>query len=273
MKRRHLALGLGTVLVLGALGAGTASASPPQNYTCASGGTISAGVYKNVTVAGDCTFTGNRVTINGDLIVEPGVILNDHAASKTTVHINGNVYVRQGAVLGLGAYGPPGIKTKTRVNGDIIAMNPLSLYISGVTINGNVTSSGGVATTPGPLDAFRNFPFKDNRVNGNLTIVGWQGGWLGVIRDHVNGNVTVANNSSVLVLTPPGCDPELAPDKPGACTGSAADTDSDSTEVQTNVINGTLACFDNKPAAQVNANDGGLPNRVTGSKLGECANL
>ncbi len=266
MKRIQLMLALSALLVLGVAGSGTALAAPPGPYTC-TGGPIAAGTYRGLVVSGDCFFTGDLVTVNGGLTVEPGAILNDHAFSKTTVSVNGNVFVGAGAVLGLGAYGPPPVSTDTRVNGSITADHPLSLYLSGITVNGNVTSIGGVTPTE-----FRNFPFKDNRVNGSLTIEGWTGGWLGVIRNHVNGNVTVSGNSSVLILTPPGCDPEAAPDA-GGCTGFGPGTDPDSTEVQTNVIHGNLMCYDNNPAAQVNILDGGQPNQVSGRKLGECAQL
>ena len=251
----------GTTIV----GAGTAFAAPAHGYTC-SGGAIPAGTYNGLTVTGTCSFTGDHITVNGALTVAPGAILNDHAASRTTVRVNGNVRVGQGAVLGLGRYGPPGTTSPTVVNGNIRADRPLSLYLGGITVKGSVTSIGGVAPTPGPASAFRNFPFKDDTVNGNLTIEGWQGGWLGVIRAHVGGDVTVSGNSSVIV--PTGCDEET-----GECTGSAPGTDPDSTEVQTNVIGGDLDCEGNTPPAQVNADDGGQPNTVAGLKLGECADL
>jgi hypothetical protein len=270
MRKLTLLLGLTAALALGVFGTTTVSAAPKGPDTCA-GGAIPAGTYRGLSVTGNCWFTGDLVTINGSLTVAPGAILNDHAASPTTVRVNGGVFVGEGAVLGLGAYGPPGISTDTRVNGSIVADKPLSLYLSGITVNGSVTSIGGVAPAfSGALSEFRNFPFKDNRVNGNLTIQDWQGGWLGVIRVQVNGNVTVSGNRSVLVETPDGCSPE-----PGGtpCTGSAAGVDTDSTEVQTNVIHGSLDCYDNTPPAQVNILDGGQLNQVTGQKLGECATL
>jgi hypothetical protein len=41
----------------------------------------------------------------------------------------------------------------------------------------------------------------------------------------------------------------------------------------TNTIGGNLICQNNTPPAQVNPDDGGLPNTVTGNKIGECAGL
>jgi len=269
MIKRKIVFGLSAALVLGVLAAAPVAAAPRGPYVC-TGGSIPAGTYRGLVVTGSCMFGGD-VTINGGLRVEPGASLNDHAASQATVRVNGGVFVGEGAVLGLGAYGPPGIKTATQVNGGVFADNPLSLYLSGITVNGNVTSLGGVDPAfTGDLSEFRNFPFKDNTINGNVTIQGWKGGWIGLIRNQVSGNVTFAENSSMLVETPDGCgfEPGETP-----CSGSAPGTDSDSSEVQTNVIHGNLSCYDNVPPAQVNALDGGQPNQVSGQKRGECAAL
>src|SRR5438874_1438170 len=83
-------------------------------------------------------------------------------------------------------------------------------------------------------------------VNGNLVIHGWTGGWIGVIRVHVGGNLIFDHNRSVIngLVTPP---------VPGV-------VDSDSSEIMTNVVGGNLICIGNTPAAQVNPDDGGQPN-------------
>jgi hypothetical protein len=139
----------------------------------------------------------------------------------------------------------------TVVDGNVVANQPLTLYLGAITVHGNVVSNGGGGGVTG---AFRNFPLKDDVIDGNLIVQGWHGGWLGVIRDHVGGNVIVQNNASVLTEDGPG-------------------VDTDSTEVQTNVVGGNLICHGNTPAAQVNPVDGGLPNVVGGQKVGECAGL
>jgi hypothetical protein len=227
-----------------------ALAGRPDAATC-SGGSIPPGTYSNLTVTGNCFFGGD-VTVNGNLKVADGAILNDHAFSHAVVHVTGNVIVGEGAVLGLGRYGPPPApQTGTVVDGNIVADGPLSLYLSGITVHGNVISNGGGGGVTGE---FRNFPTKDNIVDGNLVVQGWHGGWLGVIRDHVGGNVIVSDNESVLTEEGPG-------------------VDSDSTEVMSNVVGGNLICEGNTPAAQVNPDDGGVPNEVGGVKVGECADL
>ena len=158
------------------------------------------------------------------------------------VAINGDVKVGKGAVLGLGNYGPPGIKTNTIVNGDINANRPLDLYLSGITVHGNVTSNGGGQGT----SQFLNFPTKDDTIDGNLIMNDWQGGWIGALRDTVGGNLVLTNNASLVHQTPVGCD-DNDPNPANHCTGFATGADPDSTEVATNTIAGNLICYGNTP--------------------------
>lgn len=242
MTKLRLLLGLCVLLALGVLGSGALAAAPGAG-TC-SGGSIAAGTYNGLTVTGNCTFAGGTVTIDGNLRVTDGAILNDHAGSTATVHVTGNVLVGKGAVLGLGSYAPNG-PHGTTVDGNIVASQPLSLYLGGMTVHGNVISTGGG-------DPGRNFPIKDDTIDGNLIIQGWSGLWMGVIRGAVGGNVIIANNVAADTSEEPG---------------------NDSTEIMTNQISGNLVCHHNTPAAQVNPNDGGEPNVVGGQKIGECAGL
>jgi hypothetical protein len=237
-------------------GGSSALADKPGSLSC-SGGTsasptaIPAGTYNGLTVTGNCRVVGN-VTVNGNLNVADGAILNDHAVSFGTVHVTGNVTVGNGAVLGLGHYGAPFAQSGSVVDGNVVADAPLTLYLGGLTVHGNVVSNGGGSGAAGP---FRNFPTKDDIIDGNLIVQGWQGGWIGVIRVHVGGNVIVSNNASVVT------------------DDGSAPPDLDSTEVQTNNVGGNLVCQNNTPPAQVNPDDGGQPNTVAGNKIGECATL
>src|SRR5581483_5827900 len=163
-----------------------------------------------------------------------------------TVHINGNAVVGKNAVLGLGKYGPPGIRTDTVVDGNIIGNQPRDLYLSGITVHGNVISNGG---GPGTGE-FLNFPTKDNRVDGNLIMQGWQGGWIGALRNTVGGNLIVSGNSSVVHCTNEN-------DVTGQCFASAPGPDLDSTEVTDNIVSGNLICQNNSPAAQFGDTGGG----------------
>jgi hypothetical protein len=245
--KRMLLLGASALLALGVVGSG-ATAAPHGSYTC-SGGVIPAGTYDGLVVTGVCAFAPQgTVTIHGDVRVAHGAILNDHAGSPaTTTLITGNIVVGHGAVLGLGTYAPGPTHDVAVVGGNIVASQPASLYISRTTVHGSVVSNGGG-------DPERNFPIKDDTIDGNLHIQGWSGLWLGVIRDTVGGNVIVAHTAGTQTGEPP------------------FEGILDSTEVATNVIGGNLLCFGNTPAAQI-GDSGGSPNVVAGHKLGECAHL
>jgi hypothetical protein len=246
MKLRVI-LGLFAVGLVGVLGS-AALAAPPHAGTCSSG-LIAAGTYDGFTVTGECFFAGGTVTINGNLRVADGAKLNDHAGSFAVVHVTGNVLVGQGSVLGLGRYGPPHLpQSGTVVDGNIVANQPLSLYLSAITVHGNLVSNGG--SGPG-----RNFPIKDNVFDGNMVIQGWSGLWIGLLRNTVGGNVIFSHTAG----TQTGDEPPFI--------GIP-----DSTEVADNVISGNLICQGNAPAAQIGDSLGG-PNAVGGKAIGECASL
>jgi hypothetical protein len=59
---------------------GTAPASAgPSVYTCTDG-VIPGGGYSSLIVTGNCVFGGD-VTVNGNIMVRRGAVLNDHAGS------------------------------------------------------------------------------------------------------------------------------------------------------------------------------------------------
>ena len=188
--------------------------------------------------------------MSGNLKIGPGACLD--AFTLGTVHVRGNIRVGEGAVLALGCTpnsigpGPPcnNKTTNDTVGGNIVAEDALTMYLDGNTVHGNVISRGG---GPGLHGAFINFPIKDNTIDGDLIVRGWKGGWAGAIRNTVGGDLVWTKNGSV--------------------------QDTDSNEVQTNVVTGDLRCYGSSPAAQVNAADGGQPNTVGGDKLGQCAAL
>lgn len=237
---------------------GATFATAPNAGTC-SGGEIGSGTWSSFRVTGDCTFAdGATVRISGNLTVAAGAILNDHAASTATVNVGGDVLVGPGAIFGLGTYATPGAVGPDTVGGSIVADGPLTLYVGGVTVGGNVISVGGGLPSTSAAD-FRNFPFKDNVVQGNLLIEGWHGGWLGVVRNHIGHNAIIVGNVSGSNPAGPG-------------------VDDDSTEVMgsvlgTQTIGGNLTCLGNTPNAQVNPVDGGLPSIVGGRAIGECRTL
>ena len=172
------------------------------------------------------------------------------AFTMGTVHVGSSLVVGDGAILALGCtlaspVPPCTGTTNDTVGGNIYADHPYTMYLDGDTVHGSVISIGG---GPGLTGApYVNFPIKDNKIDGNLIVQGWHGAWVGVIRNTVRGYVLFAGNESV--------------------------ADSDSNEIQTNVIARDLICVGNSPAAQVNPDDGGAPNIVGGLKLGQCSGL
>jgi len=263
---RRLTL-LGTVVAMLVMALpGSALAGKPGAGTC-SGGMIPAGTYSGFTVTGNCAVDFDAsVQINGNLTVADGAILNDHGAEgfhRAQMHITGNVRVGKGAILGLGYNAAEGTLGPDTVGGNIVANQPLTLYLGNITVGGNVISNGGGLLSNSLAD-FRNFPIKDNTIHGNLIIQGHRGGWIGLIRNHVDGNVVFAKNVS-------RSNPETGPG-----------TDGDSSEVMGSAfgpvklpqtIGGNLICHGNVPAAQINFADGGDYNVVGGHKIGECAGL
>lgn len=257
--RRIALFVLASAGVLLALNVAPALARAPQPNPCASG-TLASGTYNGFTVTGTCNVAFNaQVTVNGDLTVADGAVFGGIIPSS--VHVTGDVKVGHGALLGLGYATQSDV-----VDGSVVAKQPLSLYLGFVTVHGDVTSNGG-----GTSERFYNFPIKDDTIDGNLTLHGYVGGWLGVIRDKVGGNVEISRNLSVVqAADPDACD--ASGTFPAGCD-AAPGGDSDSTEIMTNTIAGDLDCHGNQPAAQVNPGDGGQPNVVGGTASGECAGL
>ncbi len=139
-----------------------------------------------------------------------------------------------------------------RVDGNITADRPLTLKIDGITVDGNIVSKGSGQAVTGPgastceeRPGALNFPIKDNTIEGNVVISGWQGCWIGFIRNVQRGNTVLVHNM----------------------TG-----DADSTEIVTNTIRGNLVCKGNSPAPQI-GDSMGMKNTVSGHKIGQCAGL
>lgn len=268
---RKLSL-LATMVALVALALpGTAAAKSSGAGSCVNG-TMAGGTYSSFTVTGVCNIAfGATVRINGNLTIADGASLNDHGAEmwlQGQMHITGNVKVGKGAVLGLGWNSPNGEGSlgPDTVGGNIVANQPLAIQLGQVTVWGNVISNGGGVLSTSVED-FRNFPVKDNVIHGNLVVQGWHGGWIGLIRNTVSGNVIFSRNVSE-------SNPETGP---GAFFDSSEVMGSDLSAVGgpmiPQTIGGNLICHGNVPAAQVNPLDGGAPSFVGGHAIGQCAGI
>ncbi|MGH3470560.1 MAG: hypothetical protein ACRDPG_00760 [Nocardioidaceae bacterium] len=254
-------------MATGALGTtGVASADPTSAPVCGATetmGTSLSGDHRNLTVRGIAyVASGNTLNVSGNLVVAPGACLD--AFSLGTVHVGRNVVVERGATLALGcapgSNGPPptapcGFETADdTVGANIIADQPLTMYLTAVNVARNVVSIGGGFSTPG-----LSFPVKDMHIGANLVLEGWHGGpgaWIGALRNQVGGNVIIANNTGF---------------RPG---GNGAN---DSTEVVGNAVGRNLICVNNTPPAQYgdayDPSTGNGPNTVGSKAIGECASL
>ena len=258
MKKLKLAFpfALALALVLGVLGSGAFAAAPE---TCAGGGI--SGSHGSVVVQGFCAVSG-PLTISGNLTLADGAVF---VGFGPPVHVTGNVQVGKGAQLALGYNAGEGVLGPDVVDGNIVANQPLALYVGNTTVHGNLVSNGG-----GTSQRFYNFPIKDNSIDGNVVIHGWTGGWWGLIANTVGGNVDVSNNKSV--VQPAG---ECEGTFPSGCE-AAPGGDDDAAEVQSRGdnlqhVHGNLICHGNSPTVQINEGDGGAANVVDGRAIGECA--
>jgi hypothetical protein len=262
---------LGVAVALAALLVpGTALAAGSGAGTC-SNGTMAGGTYSSFVVTGVCNIAfGATVQINGNLTVASGASLNDHGSEMWLhgrMHVGGNVLVGKDAVLGLGWNSPNGDGSlgPDTVGGSIVANQPRALQIGQITIGGNLISNGGGVASTSVAD-FRNFPVKDNVIHGNLIVQGWHGGWIGLIRNTVGGNVIFSKNVSGSSDTGPGADSDSSEVMGSDLTGVGG-------PIIPQTIGGNLICQGNVPAAQVNPLDGGAPSIVGGVAIGQCAGI
>jgi hypothetical protein len=182
-------------------------------------GVLAPGTYQKVVVpAGAACFSDGPVTIRSGLFIGPG------------------------ATFVLGSEDKPG--NNGTISSGVHATNAASVQIHFVTVNGGVDIRGGSGPSGGPFGITWN-TIEDSRINGGVTMSGYNGFWLGFIRNNVNGSVNLNNN----VLA-----------------------DEDGNEYVTNTIHGSLNCTGNSPAPQT-GDSGGSPNQVTGPKTGQCTNV
>jgi hypothetical protein len=202
-------------------------------------GASSAGAAQAPTMCTDTLDPGNYLK----------VVVPDGA---TCIIMEGPVNIRAGLTIGAGAWFTLGSEENPvnmgRINGGVHATNPMAVQIHFASINGGIDVQGGSGPFGGPFCFEPGFcptwtTIEDSHINGGVTIEGYNGFWMGFIRNHVNGSVNL--NDNVLV-------------------------DPDGNEYVTNTINGSLSCDGNSPAPQVGDSEGEL-NVVNGAKLGQCA--
>ena len=71
------------------------------------------------------------------------------------------------------------------IKGNVTATNADTVLLNGITVNGNVTLTGGGGAIPWAL--------KNNTVGRNFTVRNVMPDWLGVLFNHIGGNLTLTN--------------------------------------------------------------------------------
>jgi len=149
------------------------------------------------------------------------------------VHVLAGVRVRAGATFILGFEHGPATGT---ISGGVRGANAAQVLVHNARINGGVSLSGG----SGPDCAV---PFggpcandlEDNVINGGATLTRYNGVFVGFIRNHVHGSVTISHN---IVL--------------------------DQIDIGTNTVHGSLICIGNDPLENTGGSPGPSPDSVTG---------
>jgi hypothetical protein len=175
--------------------AGAARSSAP--YTCA-GGDIPSGTYASITITGFCDVVPDAViNVVGNINLAAGAFF-DAQSAPSTITVGHNVTAGAGSLLGLGcqpfgyvAHAPhtcsiePDGHSVITVNGNVTATDADTVLLNGITVNRNVTLTGGGGDIPWAL--------KNDTVGGNFTVSDVMPQWLGVLFSHIGGNLNLFN--------------------------------------------------------------------------------
>jgi hypothetical protein len=280
----------GVLLIAGSAGAGTwqptfrpspgfhPAGGPPAVCNGSDGGVIAPGVYNSLVVTGVCSAPAGNVIIRGDLTIAPGALLDAVTPGDPTttpllpahVVIGGSVWVGADGVFVLGCspnISCPNAISDDSIGGSVTAVNALAVVIHSTSIGGSVSIDGGgggaaggaasggcfTSAIPAPWSEDANLSnpttgspqftdFEDNSIGGNLSIVGMQTCWMGSFRNQVGGSATFVNDGS---------------------------SDPDGMEIDNNLVNGDMACWNDVPAVQF-GDSGAAPNIVGNAASGQC---
>jgi len=264
-----------TVGTLGLLGTGTASAAPARHggaFVCS--GTpkspgVLAGHHSRVIVVGTCAVNAGPAQVRGNVVVTAGsVLLAAFALNDTTnrgssrLAVGGNLVVGLRGTLIMGCSAAhfaciddpnqknPTLNSSSFVRGSLISVGALGVVVHSSAIGGSVLQrggGGGVTCTPAGVFKQFNSPvysdYEDNFVRGNMAILGLHSCWLGALRNHVRHSFLAVGNKMA---------------------------DPDASELNSNFIRGSMACFRNRPAVQFGDAAMATPNRVGRFAIGQC---
>jgi hypothetical protein len=225
--RLRIAFGAVMLLALSAVVAGLggatgiASAAPGNNYICSGGNwtgdpststfiSIKGGDYASITVTGVCNVVpGAVINVTGNINVAPGGVFDAQSAAST-ITVGHNVTAGAGSLLGLGCLPNPaghttghpcadpsgGEASTITVSQNVTATGADTVLLNGITVNGNVTLTGGGGEIP--------WAIKYNTIGGNLTASGMSPDWIGVMFNSIGRNATLTN---ITITDPDPTDP------------------------------------------------------------------
>lgn len=227
---------------------------PGSTYRC-TGGSIPAGTYNSLIVAGECTVDAGIVKVTHDVAVRPNAALIAAFGNGPQLAVGGNLTVASNATLVLGCEpeASPCINdpdqsvgtysSRGTVAGDLIALNAYAVIVHDSTVGHDLSIRGGGGGYNCSTAGF--FTVEDVSVGHNATIAGLQTCWGGFFRTTVGGDFLYRN---------------------------VATADPDGNEIQTNVVQGNATCSGNNPQAQ-SGDSAGFMNVVFGHANGECGLL
>lgn len=287
-SRGRLWLALGSCLLAAGLLVGTASPAAAVGTDTCSGsladfpqhvGVLSGTHTGNVQISGACAVNAGPTEVKGNLTLLPGSTLlavfgltnRQPGSPASTLTVDGSIAVQGGATLLLGCFptsfpcvddpfsgpdGSPTLSSPAHVGGSLRATDPLGVVAHDMTLNGDLTQSGGgggVNCQPsGVFNAFGSpvySDYEDSSVGGTVSISGLHSCWLGVARVRIHRNLFVVND-------------QLA--------------DPDAIEIIANTIAGNLACsgnqmvWDSADLSTILYPRLWEPNTVAGTRMGQC---
>jgi len=261
---------LALALCIAAVLAATAGAAQPTTCsgTADSPDTAVGTIAGNLQVSGVCFVDAGRLTVDGNLTIQPGgALVAAFGASGSDVVVNGNIDVKSGGAMLLGCNpvsspcfdddpDNPTLTVTATVTGNLTSSQALGTIVHNATIGGNVEQhGGGGGLNCDPSGVFATFgspvfsTYEDSSVGGNVDISNVTSCWLGTARVDIAGNASYVGN-------------QLA--------------DPDAIEVVSNHIHGNLSCQGN--SMMWDSGDPGpdlfprapQPNTVDGRRSGQC---
>jgi len=263
---------IGGLLAAGSVTA--AGAAVTGTVTCkgslSSPGVLVGTVNSNVVVKGLCAVPAGPAVVTGDVTVSPGsVLVSAFGMHNSSLTVNGNIYVRQGATAVLGcnptnfpclddpSQSHPTLSNHVSVGLDIRSNLALGVIMHNFSIAGDLiqTAGGGGVNcrSQGIFKAFMNSPvfsaYEVGTVGGDVRISSVHSCWMGVVQLKVGNTVVFHFN-------------KLA--------------DPDAIEILANQITGNLICRGNSMVWNSSEAGNGLfprdphPNTVGRNRKGQC---